>query len=147
MKLNRIVAGISGLALASVLAAGALAQGTGTQGQGPARHVRPLLRALDLTRAQKEQALEVARAAQPLVRELRARIRAERGQGREHVRELVRDTFEQLRPQVRALLDTLTPEQRARIHAIDPSRLERRLAFLLSRRGAASRIQRNLEQR
>jgi DNA-binding LytR/AlgR family response regulator len=114
MKLNWIVAGISGLALASVLAAGALAQGTGTQGQGHARQVRPLLRA----------------------------------------RELVREAFQQLRPQVRALLDTLTPEQRARVAALaqrhgrtlDEARVERRLAFLLSRPGAAARIQRNLER-
>ncbi len=156
MTKNWIVAGISGLLLASVLAAGALARGTGTGTRGRAhpQHARPLLRALGLTRAQKEQALAVAREAQPLVRELRARIRAERGQGREHVRDLVRETFQELRPQVRGLLDTLTPEQRERVTALarrhgrtlDEGRLERRLAFLLSRPGAAARIQRNLER-
>ena len=118
-KNNWIVAGLSGLALVSVLAAGTLAQGTRTPQRG-----RPLLRALDLSREQKEQALEVARAAQPRTRESLRRLRSD----------------------VRALLNTLTPAQRARLAGRDEARLERRLAFLLSRPRAAARIQRNLER-
>ena len=141
MKQKPRLAGILVLALAGFLATGALAQG----------HAQ---RALQFSRAQKEQALAVARSAQPLVRELRQQIRAERGQGREHVRELVRDAFQRIRPQVQALVATLTPEQRAQLEAraqrhgrtFDEARLERRLAFLLSRPGAARRIERQLER-
>jgi hypothetical protein len=155
-----IVTGLSGLALASVLAAGALAQDTGRRApqrqqlHARAGQVRQFVRALDLSRAQKEQALSVAHAAQPIVRELREQIRAERGQGRAHVKELVRNAFLRLQPQVRALIGTFTPEQRARIEALaqrhgrtlDEARLERGLAFLLSRPGAAARIQAHLDR-
>ena len=113
MTKNWILAGISTLALASVLAAAVPAQGR-----------RPVLRALNLTRDQKEQALEIARAAQPYHR----------------------GVMREIRPQVHALLETLTPEQRARLAGRNPLRLERRLAFLLSRPGAAARIQRNLDR-
>jgi hypothetical protein len=151
----RIKLGLSGLALASVLAAGAWAQGTGT---GTGTHVRQREvrhgRLLQLSREQKEQALAIARAAQPLVRELRAQVRAERGQGRAHVKELVHDLFQRLQPQVRGLIATLTPEQRARLEqraqrhgrTFDAARLERRLAYLLSRPGAAARIEKNLDR-
>jgi hypothetical protein len=141
MKQRMKLAGILTLALAGFLATGALAQGH-------------KLHALQFSRAQQEQALAVARSAQPIVRELRQQIRAERGQGREHVRELVRGAFERLQPQVHALIATLTPEQRAQLEAraqrrgrtLDEARLERRLAFLLSRPGAAQRIERRLER-
>jgi len=136
-----IKTGLSVLALTSVLVAGVQAQ---------ARHGR----LLQLSRAQKEQALGIARAAQPLVRELRTQIRAERGQGRAHVKELVHDMFLRLQPEVRQLIGTLTPEQRARLEqrakrlgrTFDEARFERRLAFLLSRPRAAARIQRNLDR-
>jgi hypothetical protein len=109
---NWIVAGISGLALVSVLAAGALAQGTTPHPRG-----RALLRALQLSREQKQQALDIARGPR---REIRSRVRG--------------------------LLDSLTPEQRARLAGRDEARIERRLAFLLSRPRAAARIQRNLDR-
>ena len=109
---NWIVAGISGLALLSVLAAGALAQGT-----APAQRGRALLRALQLSREQKEQALDIARGPR-----------------------------QEIRSRVRGLLDSLTPEQRARLAGRDQARIERRLAFLLSRPRAAARIQRNLDR-
>ena len=141
--------GLSGLALASVLAAGAWAQGTHVPPR-QARHGR----LLQLSREQKEQALGVARAAQPLVRELRAQIRAERGQGRAHVKQLVHNMELRLQPEVRGLIATLTPEQRARLEqraqrhgrTIDAARFERRLAYLLSRPGAAARIEKNLDR-
>jgi hypothetical protein len=109
---NWIVAGISGLALLCVLAAGALAQGT-----TPPQRGRALLRALHLSREQKEQALGIARGPR---QEIRARVHG--------------------------LLDSLTPEQRARLAGRDQARIERRLAFLLSRPRAAARIQRNLDR-
>jgi hypothetical protein len=141
MKQRMKLAGILTLALAGFLATGALAQGQ-------------RLHALQLSRAQQEQALAVARSAQPIARDLRQQIRAERDQGRAHVRELVRDAFQRLRPQVHALIATLTPEQRAQLEAraqrhgrtFDEARLERRLAFLLSRPGAVQRIERKLER-
>ena len=105
---NWIVAGISGLALLSVLAAGALAQGTAPAQRG---------RALQLSREQKEQALDIARGPR-----------------------------QEIRSRVRGLLDSLTPEQRARLAGRDQARIERRLAFLLSRPRAAARIQRNLDR-
>jgi len=107
-----IVAGISGLALLGVLAAGALAQGT-----TPRPHGRALLRALDLSREQKQQALEIARGPR-----------------------------QEIRSRVRELLASLTPEQRARLAGRDQARIEHRLAFLLSRPRAAARIQRNLDR-
>jgi len=110
-----IVAGLSGLVLASALAAGALAQDPGTRA---ARRGQRIARALDLGPEQREQARALARAARPIVRELRQQIRAERGQGRAHVKELVRGAFQRLQPELRALLATLTPEQRARIRRL-----------------------------
>lgn len=123
-----LIIGLTGLALGGWFASAAAAQVQGAR----VRHARQFVRALELTRAQKLQALEIAQSAR----------------GARHAR------IASILPEVRALIATLTPEQRARIEALarrhgrtlDETRLERGLAFLLSRPGAAARIQRHLER-
>jgi hypothetical protein len=140
MKQSTLVTGISVLLLSGVLATGAFAQDSGTRtpqragahSHALARRARAFARTLELSQAQKQQALEIARAAAP------------GGRG----------TLERIRPQLRALIATLTPGQRARIEALarrhgrtlDEARLERVLGFLLSRPGAAARIEKHLRR-
>jgi len=96
--------GLTGLVLASTLATGTFAQGRGA-------------RSLDLTRAQKEQALAIARAMHDLVGTLT--------------------------PEQRARLEQ---RARRHGRTFDPARFERRLALRLSRPGAAARIQKSLDR-
>jgi len=118
--------GLTGFLLGGVCASAAPAQNAGIR----ARHARQFLRALDFSKAQQQQALEIAQSA--------------RGERRARVQSIL--------PQVRTFVAGLTPEQRARIEALaqrrgrtfDEARLERNIAFLLSRPGAAERIQRRL---
>lgn len=121
---------------------------------------RKLVRSLEITEPQKEQARGVARSLRPLVDEVRPRVRdlmtqareLARSGNREAARELLRselrpileDAMARARPQVAPLVGTLSPEQRAKLEAraaargktFDEERFTRRLTWMLARRGA-----------
>jgi hypothetical protein len=197
--MNRIGIGLTltGLALASLLSAGALAQATqrtslaqnpGNQltadhphpGGGHRHRHRPrpkppvppnasqLFQELQLSQAQREQALATARTAESVAqttrREMARAIWAERsaapktgdatpsGNLRERLKAMHENAFQQLEPQVRTLIATLTPEQRAKLEArakehgvtFDENRFAHRLAFRLSRPMAVPMLEASL---
>ncbi len=156
------------LSCGGVLATSALAQRVGSSGaphgglreriaqhlHGRGQKLREIARALELTPAQQQQALDIAHAAEPLARDVRKEIAralvsspqtGARDAQRSHVKQLAQNSFLQLEPQVRALVSSLTPAQRQRLDALarkhgrtlDDDRLVKRLAWLLSRPMAA----------
>ena len=130
-----------------------------------ARAGREFLRGLEITDAQRQLALEEARAIAPRARELRReamRIRQEaregvrtgdreaiRAQTRERLRALRERARAELAPHGRALVDSLTPEQRAKIEArlaergrtFDAQRASERAARWLARPRVHDRLE------
>ncbi len=120
---------------------------------------RELLRSLDVSESQKEQARAVAQSLQPIVDELRPRVvpllkqarDLVRNGDREAARELLetelrpirKDALARAKPLVQPLVGTLSPEQRAKLEAaaaarggsFDEERFTKRLAWMLARHG------------
>jgi hypothetical protein len=121
------------------------------------RRLRQFARSLEFTDAQKAQALQAARAIQPVAQSARAEARriveqaraANPNGTRESIRAAVKDQLESVRknaaaqalPNGRALLASLTPAQQQKIQAAlekhgktyDAERAARRLTWLLAR--------------
>jgi Spy/CpxP family protein refolding chaperone len=135
----------------------------------PRGELRTFLKKLDATEAQRQLALEEARAARPIAREARiegARIRAEamrahpgdraaaRADARAKIRELRERTLDSLRPHAQKVLGSLSPDQRktiedaARARWKEPSedRIEKVVSWLLTRPGAVARIRKDSQR-
>jgi len=178
-KRNWIALGCLGVVAAGVLAAAAVADEPSADGPraGARRHAARILRhrrghrlsalklaeSLQLSDAQRQLALDKARAAAPIAEQTRrdaARILVDRASaGRDATREKLRalraEVAGKLLPLAKEVVASLTPEQRAKIQeaaakhgrAFDEARFERRVARMLARPMTAALLEAKLSPR